>query len=209
MPTVSPATFPVPHAEAAPQAPLTVEAEVGAVDGAGASAWPDAWLTQGLTRAGLRRTPATLAVLRWFARDAARSATHAEVEAALQPLGLSVNRVTLYRLLDRLVTAQLLVRHTDDLHRTWRYSLNAVRTPDPTEPLGGQRWLPRFECDACHRQFRLTQASAPTQAMAQHMLSALASLGHQGQRVDVSIHGTCSGCVAPAPAGESPQTVRP
>jgi Fur family ferric uptake transcriptional regulator len=178
--------------------------------GAAADAMPDAWLTQGLARAGLRRTPATLAVLRWFARDAARSASHAEVATALLDGGLGINRVTLYRLLDRLAVAQLLVRHTDDLNRTWRYSLNAVRAADPAEPAGGPRWLPRFECDACHRQFRLAEASAPTQAMAEQMLDTLARLGHQGQRVDVSIHGTCAVCVEPPPdAGAAPAAVGP
>jgi Fur family ferric uptake transcriptional regulator len=58
--------------------------------------------------------------------------------------------------------------------------------------------VPRFECDACHRQFRLAQASPPTQAVADQLLKALATQGHQGQRVDLSIHGTCNVCVNPA-----------
>ncbi|MDT4889574.1 hypothetical protein FQZ97_1262840 [compost metagenome] len=57
--------------------------------------------------------------------------------------------------------------------------------------------LPRFECDACHRQFRLTDASEPTRAVTHDLFAALARLGHHGERVDVSIHGTCAGCAEP------------
>ncbi|MFP5325402.1 MAG: Fur family transcriptional regulator, partial [Gammaproteobacteria bacterium] len=53
---------------------------------------------------------------------------------------------------------------------------------------------PRFECDACHRQFRLTEASDSTRQVARDLFSTLARLGHKGQRVDLSIHGTCAGC---------------
>lgn len=151
----------------------------------------DAWLA----RAGLRRTKATLAVLQMFVADASWSATHADVEAVLLTRGLDVNRVTLYRLLDRLAAAGLLARHADDAARTWRY----VLAPDLVEGAGegDGNVVPRFECDACHRQFRLTQASTPTQAVADQLLKALANLGHQGQRVDLAIHGTCNVCVDP------------
>lgn len=148
----------------------------------------DLWLTQ----AGLRRTKATRSVLQLFVADGSWSATHADVEAALQAQGLDVNRVTLYRLLDRLASTGLLSRHADDAARTWRYAL-------PADATGADKGVvPRFECDACHRQFRLTQASPPTQAVADELLKALATLGHHGQRVDLSIHGTCNVCVDPA-----------
>jgi len=147
----------------------------------------DSWLAQ----AGLRRTKASRAVLWLFAGDGGWSATHADVEAALLGQGLDVNRVTLYRLLDRFVSAGLLQRHADDAARTWRYTLA------PQVGGGGGGVVPRFECDACHRQFRLTEASPPTQAVADELLKTLANLGHQGQRVDLSIHGTCNVCVDP------------
>lgn len=153
----------------------------------------DAWLAH----AGLRRTKATRAVLQMFVADVSWSATHADVEAAVLAQGLDANRVTLYRLLDRLVVAGLLVRHADDAARTWRYGL-APGLVNGTANADGQV-VPRFECDACHRQFRLTEASPPTQAVADQLLKTLASLGHQGQRVDLSIHGTCNVCVDPAP----------
>lgn len=152
----------------------------------------EAELGHWLAQAGLRRTKATRAVLQLFLSDGSWSATHADIEAALLAQRLEVNRVTLYRLLDRLASTGLLARHADDAARTWRYALARYTT----DANGGV--VPRFECDACHRQFRLTEASPPTQAVADQLLKTLATLGHQGQRVDLSIHGTCNVCVEPA-----------
>ena len=149
------------------------------------------FLTQRLAQAGLRRTRATEAVVGLFESDPGWSPSHAELEVALRATGLQINRVTLYRLLDRLVEAGVLERHTGADARSWRFGL----LPDEAGP------VPRFECDACHRQFRLTDASQPTQAVARHLLDSLATMGHQGQRVDLSIHGTCSGCIEPGKPG--------
>lgn len=144
-----------------------------------------------LEAAGLRRTLATRAVLGLFLAHSQGSLSHAQALASLQARGLDINRVTLYRLLDRLAACGVLQRHADDDARTWRYGLAAS---------GEEALAPRFECDACHRQFRLTEASEPTQAVARDLFRTLARLGHQGQRVDLSIHGTCAGCVPAEPA---------
>lgn len=144
-----------------------------------------------LEAAGLRRTLATRAVLGLFLAHPQGSLSHAQALASLQARGLDINRVTLYRLLDRLAACGVLQRHADDDARTWRYGLAAS---------GDEALAPRFECDACHRQFRLTEASEPTQAVARELFRTLARLGHQGQRVDLSIHGTCAGCVPAEPA---------
>ena len=104
-----------------------------------------------LAQHGLRRTEATCTVLALFWHDPHWHPSHTEVEAALAPLGMALNRVTLYRLLDRLAAAGLLERHTDTDSRTWRFALAAHHTNDPDAP--------RFECDACHRQFRVSAAS--------------------------------------------------
>jgi len=143
-----------------------------------------------LERAGLRRTLATRAVLGLFLANPQGTLSHAQTLASLTARGLDINRVTLYRLLDRLAACGVLQRHADDGARTWRFGL-----ADTEEGLA-----PRFECDACHRQFRLTEASAPTRAVATDLFRTLASLGHQGQRVDLSIHGTCARCVPQEPA---------
>ena len=160
----------------------------------------DADLDGWLSAAGLRRTVATRAVLRLFVTHPAWLPTHAEVEAVLQQQGVEVNRVTLYRLLDRLASVGLLARHVDEVTRAWRFALAASGSVDAERDASGV--VPRFECDACHRQFRLTDASPPTQAVADQLLKTLASLGHQGQRVDLSIHGTCNVCVEPASVGK-------
>lgn len=151
-----------------------------------------------LEQAGLRRTLATRAVLGLFLGRPAGGLTHAQALASLTARGLDINRVTLYRLLDRLAGCGVLQRQADDA-RTWRFSL-ALPAAAATE----EGTLPRFECDACHRQFRLTDASEPTRAVTHDLFAALARLGHQGERVDVSIHGTCAGCAEPGSAAESP-----
>lgn len=143
-----------------------------------------------LERAGLRRTLATRAVLGLFLANPQGTLSHAQALASLTARGLDINRVTLYRLLDRLAACGVLQRHANDDARTWRYGL-----ADTDEGLA-----PRFECDACHRQFRLTEASEPTRAVATDLFRTLASLGHQGQRVDVAIHGTCASCLPQEPA---------
>ena len=144
-----------------------------------------------LESAGLRRTLATRAVLGLFLANPQGTLSHAQALSSLQARGLDINRVTLYRLLDRLAACGVLQRHTDGDARTWRYGLAAS---------GEEALAPRFECDACHRQFRLTEASDSTRQVARDLFSALARLGHQGQRVDLSIHGTCAGCVPAEPA---------
>ena len=146
-----------------------------------------------LEAAGLRRTLATRAVLGLFLANPQGTLSHAQALTSLQARGLDINRVTLYRLLDRLAACGVLRRRADDGARTWRYGL-----ADTDHGLA-----PRFECDACHRQFRLTEASAPTKAVASDLFRTLAGLGHQGLRVDVAIRGTCASCVPSAGNGTS------
>ena len=88
-----------------------------------------------LERAGLRRTLATRAALGLFLNHPQGMFSHAQALSALQARGLDINRVTLYRLLDRLAACGVLQRHADDDARTWRYSLADL----------DQGQLPRFE----------------------------------------------------------------
>lgn len=142
-----------------------------------------------LAQAGLRRTRAATSVLDILCEDPLRSLTHTDIEQRLKQRGVAANRVTIYRLLERLVACGLLEKHTDDADRAWRFGWHST---------DAQAAQARFECDACHRHFQLPEASEPTQAAAHQILDALSSLGHQGQRVDLSIHGTCAGCMEPA-----------
>ena len=173
--------------------------------------------------AGLRQTQATRRVLGLFLHDPQWSPTHAEVLERLEalqalrahpeadpeaepdtppdelpgsrattPTTRAINRVTLYRLLDRLSECGILDRHADAHARSWRFTLRSQEAPDgagASPPV-----LPRFECDACHRQFRLNEASEPTRDVADQLLKSLEALGHHGQRIDLAIHGTCAGC---------------
>lgn len=142
-----------------------------------------------LEAAGLRRTLATRAVLGLFLSRPLASLSHAQAQAALSARGLAINRVTLYRLLDRLAACGVLQRHTDD-QRTWRFQL----APPAGEAVPAATARPRFECDACHRQIPLLGPDAPTRAATQDLMQALARLGHAGARVDLAVHGTCASC---------------
>lgn len=151
-----------------------------------------------LAAAGLRRTLATRAVLGLFLANPQGTLSHAQALAALQARGLDINRVTLYRLLDRLAACGVLQRQTDDDARTWRFRL---------ADLDDDGAAPRFECDACHRRFRLAAASEPTRAVADELMRTLAGMGHRGLRLDMAVHGTCVDCADPAagPATEPPR----
>ncbi len=153
------------------------------------TAFDPAALGQRLHQAGLRSTRAVLGVTGVFgAAGSAWAPTHADVAAALARAGVPVNPVTLYRLLDRLVAAGLLARHTAPGERAWRFRWQGV------EPAAAPAAVPHFECDACHTQFPLQAADAPTQAVADALRRTLAEHGHQAARVDLAVHGTCAGC---------------
>lgn len=143
-----------------------------------------------LERAGLRRTLATRVVLGLFLTNPQATLSHAQAHNAVSARGLDINRVTLYRLLDRLAACGALQRHADDGARTWRYSLADEES---------HAAAPRFECNACQRQFRLIDAVASTQTVANKLFRTLAQQGHQGARIEVAIQGTCAACLQRAP----------
>ena len=147
-----------------------------------------------LESAGLRRTLATRAVLGLFLARPSASLSHAQALAVLTARGLDINRVTLYRLLDRLAGCGVLQRHTDD-QRTWRFQLVPAQGPGVSDPEA----VPRFECDACHRRIPLLGPDASTRTATQDLMQALARLGHAGARVDLAVHGTCASCVETGP----------
>jgi Fur family ferric uptake transcriptional regulator len=144
-----------------------------------------------LEAAGLRRTLATRAVLGLFLAQPRGGLTHAQALNALTARGLDINRVTLYRLLDRLAACGVLQRHTDDQARTWRFNLAPL--DEQRDENGG---LPRFECGACHQRFPLTGLNESAREMARDLLRELARMGHRGEQV--AVHGTCADCVESA-----------
>lgn len=139
---------------------------------------------------GLRSTRATRALLAFFASRPDAALSESDAEAALAQAGVAVNRVTVYRLLDRLAAAGLLRRQVD-AQRVARFTLAAA----PHEEAA-----PRFECDDCHRRFRLSEGSERMQSALRQMLRALASAGHEDLAVDIAVRGRCAGCAHPGEA---------
>lgn len=137
---------------------------------------------------GLRSTRATRAVLQLVAERAGEALSETQVEAALAQAGVPANRVTVYRLLDRLATAGVLRRQVD-AQRVARYAL--------APPTSAEGPMPRFECGDCHRHFPLSLGAESLQRATRQMLQALASAGHEGMAVDIAVHGRCAGCAHP------------
>lgn len=150
-----------------------------------------------LARAGVRYKPSAAAMLGVLLEQPELALTHTEFEQALAQRGVSVNRVTLYRWLERLVAAEVLEKRSDDVDRTWRFSLRSAQP--------GMSLL-RFECDACRRHFNLLEASEGTKEAADQILNTLSKLGHVGHQVDFSIRGRCVACVPPK---DSPTIAHP
>lgn len=138
--------------------------------------------------AGMRATRATRALEALYEARPDATLSEPEVETALACAGAPVNKVTVYRLLDRFAAAGLLHKQVDAA-RVTRYVL---------APQGGDGAAPRFECDDCHRQFRLSQGSAKVQTALKQVLQALATAGHESLAVDIAVHGRCADCAHPA-----------
>ncbi|GAA4421262.1 Fur family transcriptional regulator [Acidovorax lacteus] len=134
---------------------------------------------------GLRSTRATRAVLALFDTRSTAALSPAEVQAALERAGEPVNRVTVYRLLDRLVAAGALQRHVDAA-RISRYGRRATVPQEPP---------PRLECRNCSRQFALAGTSALQPAIAALREAAAAAGLHD---LDVAVRGCCPDCSAAA-----------
>lgn len=150
---------------------------------------------------GLRRTAAARLVLGWFLAHDETSYTHAQLlvalesDSALAP-GVKLDRVTLYRLIDRLTQVGLLLCRVD-LNRVRRYQAM------PTSVHA----MPHFECQSCHRDSPLSaalQANAEDiDRAAQAALATLNALGYQDMTLDFSVKGVCADCAgqsaSPAP----------
>ena len=150
-----------------------------------------------LSAHGLRRTDGARRVLRWLlAHDDSRY-THAQLLVALQgSLGPPLDRVTLYRLVDRLTQVGLLLCRVD-----------ASRVRHYQAMPASVRATAHFECRSCHRDSPLAgalQSGADDLQRAGHAaLAALQALGYQGLSLDVSLRGVCADCAVPL-AGARP-----
>ena len=150
-----------------------------------------------LSAHGLRRTSAARRVLGWLLAHPDTSYTHAQLQTALAcegdaAGGAMLDRVTLYRLIDRLTQVGLLLCRVD-VQRVRRYQAM------PTSVHA----IPHFECQSCHRDSPLSEAlkanADDLARAAQTALQALKALGYQGMRMDVAVRGVCADCATGSP----------
>ena len=134
---------------------------------------------------GMRATRATKALLALMDTQPGMQWSAAEVQARLQKMGVDVNRVTTYRLLDRLAGAGRLVK-TVDGERLTRYALRV-----DAEPL-----QVRYECTDCHTVQALDEMAenaSITQAMAQYV-QTLQGQGLVPRQSELRLQGLCAEC---------------
>jgi Fur family ferric uptake transcriptional regulator len=141
---------------------------------------------------GLRRTAAARLVLGWLLAHPDTSYTHAQLQSALSDAsaptpGPVLDRVTLYRLIDRLTQVGLLLCRVDT-QRVRRYQAM------PTSVHA----IPHFECQSCHRDSPLSGAlkanAQDLERAAQTAIETLAALGYQGMSMDFAVRGVCVDC---------------
>lgn len=136
--------------------------------------------------AGMRATRAVQVLLSVLpAQQPAQGWTQALAEAALQAQGVQVNRVTVYRALDRLAEAGLLQRSVD-AQRTTRYWVANTLAPAPSA---------HMECKACHQPMELDDSAAAVQAALQALRQAVAqTAGVHNPTLDVTVQAECAHC---------------
>ena len=149
-----------------------------------------------LSAHGLRRTAAARQVLGWLLAHPDTSYTHAQLQAALaDDTDAALDRVTLYRLIDRLTQVGLLLCRVDS-QRVRRYQAM------PTSVHA----IPHFECQSCHRDSPLAGAlkanANDLEKAAQTALEALKALGYQGMSMDFAVRGVCVDCATGVVASE-------
>jgi Fur family ferric uptake transcriptional regulator len=151
-----------------------------------------------LSAHGLRRTSAARLVLGWLLAHPDTSYTHAQLQSALageseQAGSTPLDRVTLYRLIDRLTQVGLLLCRVD-VNRVRRYQA----MPSSVHA------IPHFECQSCHRDSPLAGAlkanGVDLERAAQTAIEALRALGYQDMSMDFAVRGLCVDCATSAPA---------
>ena len=141
---------------------------------------------------GLRRTYASKLVLKWFLAHPDTSYTHSQLLSVLaQDQHEELDKVTLYRLVDRLTQVGLLLCRVD-VHRVRRFQAMPASV----------HAIPHFECQTCHRDSPLADAlkanTHDLERAAQSALEALRALGYQGFSLDFAVRGVCADCATGA-----------
>lgn len=147
-----------------------------------------------LSAHGLRRTGAARRVLGWLLAHPDISYTHAQLQEALADDIHSLDRVTLYRLIDRLTQVGLLLCRVD-ARRVRRYQAMPASV----------KAIPHFECQSCHRDSPLSgtlqSGAVDLELAAQQAIQALRALGYQGLSLDLAVRGVCADCANAATGG--------
>lgn len=154
--------------------------EKNAAPHASSTDWP-----QRLRAAGLRNTALTVAVLRRL-ETSGQPCSHDELVHGLVtdvPAG-KVDRVTLYRILDRLTQAELLAK-IQGSDRVSRYTLTHASAPG------------YFECDQCHSITALPSDPALDDVLAR-LGRRINRSGAHSTKASLTLHGMCKNCVHPA-----------
>ncbi|MBM3394114.1 MAG: transcriptional repressor [Betaproteobacteria bacterium] len=127
-----------------------------------------------LRSAATRVTHGRVAVLAALL-EARRALTHSEVEARLESLH-SIDRVTVYRVLDCLMELGLAHRLAGD-DRVWRF------TAEVRDHAGGH---PHFKCNSCGNVICLDD----------DQLAPKVSLpaGYKGEEIELTVKGRCASC---------------
>lgn len=139
-----------------------------------------------LSAHGLRRTAASRRVLGWMLAHPDTSYTHAQLQQAFAlDGGEALDRVTLYRLIDRLTQVGLLLCRVDS-QRVRRYQAMPASV----------HATPHFECQTCHRDSPLGAALRATdlERAAQTAIESLRALGYQDIHFDLAVKGVCAEC---------------
>jgi Fur family ferric uptake transcriptional regulator len=139
--------------------------------------------------AGMRATRAVQALLSLLPMQPPAGWTEALVEVALHDQGIPVNRVTVYRVLDRLTQAGLLQR-TVNAQRITHYFVVDATAPTASAHL---------ECTACHQHITLDPGAGAVQAALHALREALVqSTGVHKPMLDVAVQGECAQCAGDA-----------
>jgi len=136
---------------------------------------------------GTKPTRSQVAVMRAMSSEPGLLITHARLLAVLDRRGDAMDRVTLYRTLERLVCAGILVSVVDD-SRITRYAVTASQAP--TSSTGA-----RFECQRCRQQFLLPASTREISKTLNNATALTKASGHRLLEVELSILGICSGCI--------------
>ena len=144
---------------------------------------------------GMRSTRATRALIAWLRSNAQQRYSAAEVEAALARLGVAVNRVTVFRALDRLTQAGMLQKRveSDRVNRyQWQSGSANRQNANPNlvqEPLPATGIV--WEYTQCHVQRAVALGSS-----VQLALQVLAQSAQAASVQQVAMHGICAACAA-------------